>query len=100
MAGEKLNGDDPDRGHSLPLWRLRQDHPFLFWCYCPFVYVYQKIYRAFVVIFAPWPSMHDPIKSLLNEQDRELADRLTEKWTHAKLGELQYVGITVGGKTT
>ena len=48
-----------------------------------------------VIVFAPWPSMHDPIKLLLNAQDRELADRLTEKWTVAKLSELQYVGLTV-----
>ncbi|MDI1490464.1 MAG: hypothetical protein OHK93_001667 [Ramalina farinacea] len=40
--------------------------------------------------------MHDPIKALLNVPDQEVADRLTEKWTDAKLGELQYVGVTVG----
>ena len=28
-------------------------------------------------------------------EDQELADKLTEKWTIAKLGELQYVGLTV-----
>lgn len=31
----------------------------------------------------------------LSIEDQELADRLTEKWTVAKLGELQYVGLTV-----
>ena len=39
--------------------------------------------------------MHDPIKALLNVPDQDVADRLTEKWTDAKLGELQYVGVTV-----
>ena len=39
--------------------------------------------------------MHDPISNLLNAADAEEADRLTEKWTDAKLKELNYVGISV-----
>ena len=49
------------------------------------------------VIFAPWPSMHNPVDRLLNAADTEEADRLTEKWTKGKLKELQYVGLSVRG---
>ena len=47
------------------------------------------------VIFAQWPSMHNPVDLLLNAADTEEADRLTEKWTKGKLKELQYVGLSV-----
>ena len=54
-----------------------------------------KTRATLVVIFATWPSMHDPISNLLNAADAEEADKLTEKWTDAKLKELNYVGISV-----
>lgn len=83
MSGNTLDGDAPGK----TIFR----HP-LSW---PFAWLYNRLYGMLVIVFAPWPSMHDPIKLLLNAQDRELADRLTEKWTVAKLSELQYVGLTV-----
>ena len=54
-----------------------------------------KTRETLAVVFATWPSMHDPISHLLNAADAEEADRLTEKWTDAKLKELNYVGISV-----
>ena len=84
MSGNTLGGDTSGKRQ----WRIRP----LSW---PFVWLYRRFYGILVIVFAPWPSMHDPIKLLLNAQDRELADRLTEKWTVAKLSELQYVGLTV-----
>ena len=85
MSGNTLGGDAPGK----TIWRL---HYPLSW---PFAWLYHRFYGMLVIVFAPWPSMHDPIKLLLNAQDRDLADRLTEKWTVAKLSELQYVGLTV-----
>ena len=54
-----------------------------------------KTREILAVVFATWPSMHDPISDLLNTADAEEADKLTEKWTDAKLKELNYVGISV-----
>ena len=58
-------------------------------------WMYAKVCQAVSIALAPWPSMHDPIKSLLNADGHE-ADHLTLKWKDAKLQELNYVGITVG----
>lgn len=51
--------------------------------------------KILVVVFAPWPSMQNPVDHLLNISDTEEADKLTEKWTRGKLKELQYVGLSV-----
>lgn len=61
----------------------------------PITWLIAKTRETLAVIFATWPSMHDPISDLLNAADAEEADRLTEKWTDAKLKELNYVGISV-----
>ncbi|MCJ1235150.1 hypothetical protein MMC14_003116 [Varicellaria rhodocarpa] len=45
-------------------------------------------------MFATWPSMYDPVKSLLNAPDETEAEKLTERWMKAKLKELNYVGLT------
>ena len=63
MSGDTLNGEST-RKTLLPPWRHRHPHSFeLSWL---FIWLYRKIHRAVVIIFAPWPSMHDPIKYLLN----------------------------------
>ena len=56
---------------------------------------YAKMCQGISVMFATWPSMYDPVKSLLNAPDDAEADRLTERWKEAKLKELNYVGLTV-----
>lgn len=61
----------------------------------PITWLIAKTRETLAVIFATWPSMHDPISDLLNAADAEEADKLTEKWTDAKLKELNYVGISV-----
>lgn len=88
------NGDISNETQVYPPWRRR--HPYVFYLTFGLGWIYYHTRNAFNIAFAPWPSMHDPIKALLNVPDQEVADRLTEKWTDAKLGELQYVGVTVG----
>ncbi|OCL07628.1 hypothetical protein AOQ84DRAFT_319671 [Glonium stellatum] len=44
-------------------------------------------------IFAPDATTYGPIEMLLNAEDREERDRLTEKWRDNKLSELNFVGI-------
>ncbi|KAH7116099.1 hypothetical protein B0J11DRAFT_571835 [Dendryphion nanum] len=44
-------------------------------------------------IFAPDASTYDPIEILLNEQDGEERDRLTERWRDNRLSELSFVGV-------
>jgi hypothetical protein len=51
--------------------------------------------RIFDVIFAPWPSTYEPIKSLLNAASEAEKDDLTAAWRNRKLSELSFVGITV-----
>lgn len=51
--------------------------------------------RLLSIVFATWPSMHDPVNYLLNASTDIEADKLTEKWTDGKLKELEYVGLTV-----
>jgi len=46
-------------------------------------------------IYAPNPSTYDPIKIILNTEDEELRDTLTERWRDNKLSELNFVGIVV-----
>ena len=60
----------------------------------PVVGLYHRTCRAIEVVLAPWHSMHDPIKSLLNAEEEE-ADMLTARWKDSKLAELNYIGITV-----
>jgi len=57
-------------------------------------WLYARACKGVSVLLAPWPSMHDPIKSLLNAEEHE-ADILTTKWRDSKLAELNYIGITV-----
>lgn len=74
---------------QLSQWR--RGHPYLF----SLGWVFILFHKVLTVVFATWPSMHDPINSLLNATDVEEADKLTEKWTDAKLKELNYVGLSV-----
>lgn len=80
-----VNGETPYSARATPANR------FVYSTY----WMYAKVCQGVSIAFAPWPSMHDPIKSLLNADGRE-ADDLTLKWKDAKLQELNYVGITVG----
>lgn len=70
-------------------------HPYLFGPGWIIIWLIAKTRETLAVVFATWPSMHDPISNLLNAADAEEADKLTEKWTDAKLKELNYVGISV-----
>ena len=72
-----------------------KSHPYLLGPGWVIMWLIGKTRETFAVVFATWPSMHDPISHLLNAADAEEADRLTEKWTDAKLKELNYVGISV-----
>ena len=92
MNAKEMN-DENSEEEPLPLWRHRYPYSFIL-CW-PFISLYRKTHRTIVIVFATWPSMHDPIRSLLNVKEADLADKLTAKWTEAKLGELQYVGLTV-----
>ena len=62
-----------------------------------YIWPTKRLRAGLSVIFAPWPSMHNPVESFLNAADTKEADRLTEKWTEGKLKELQYVGLSVRG---
>ncbi|KAF2688106.1 hypothetical protein K458DRAFT_385677 [Lentithecium fluviatile CBS 122367] len=44
-------------------------------------------------IYAPDASTYDPIEILLNTEDPEERDRLTEKWKDTRLNELSFVGV-------
>ena len=92
MGADELSGETPDQRPFL-LWRSH--HPYLYLFSWLSLWVYAQIRNAFSVVFATWPSMHDPIKSLLNVPDTEEADDLTDRWTKAKLKELEFVGLTV-----
>ena len=92
MGAGELNGETPQQGQ---LRQLRDAHPYLFTLSQVFFYFHDQIRNVLSVVFATWPSMHDPIKFLLNVSDEHEADELTEKWTDAKLKELQYVGLSV-----
>ena len=92
MGAGELNGETPQQGQ---LRQSKHAHPHLFSLSQGFFYFRDQIRSVLSVVFATWPSMHDPIKFLLNESDEPEADRLTKKWTSAKLQELQYVGLSV-----
>ena len=92
MGAAELRNQSLDGGH-LPTWR--RQHPYLFALFWVFIFAAARLRRSLSVIFAPWPSMHDPISHLLNIAEAEEADKLTEKWTDGKLKELQYVGLSV-----
>lgn len=47
-------------------------------------------------VYAPGASTHDPIEILLNTEDPEERDRLTENWRDNRLNELSFVGVVVG----
>ncbi|KAL1604834.1 hypothetical protein SLS60_004374 [Paraconiothyrium brasiliense] len=44
-------------------------------------------------VYAPGASTHDPIEILLNTEDEEERDRLTELWRDNRLNELSFVGV-------
>ncbi|KAF2713987.1 hypothetical protein K504DRAFT_370231 [Pleomassaria siparia CBS 279.74] len=44
-------------------------------------------------IYAPDSSTFDPIETLLNAEDPEERDRLTEQWRDHRLAELSFVGV-------
>lgn len=46
-------------------------------------------------IYAPDASTYGPIEILLNTEDVEERDRLTEKWRDNRLNELGFVGVVV-----
>lgn len=46
-------------------------------------------------VYAPGASTHDPIEILLNTEDAEKRDELTENWRDNRLNELSFVGVVV-----
>jgi hypothetical protein len=46
-------------------------------------------------IYLPDPSTYDPIEILINTEDRNDRNRLTERWRDNKLSELNFVGVVV-----
>ena len=46
-------------------------------------------------VYAPGSSTHDPIEILLNTEDPDERDRLTEQWRDNRLNELSFVGVVV-----
>jgi hypothetical protein len=46
-------------------------------------------------IYAPDPSTYDPIEILLNTEEEEEKDKLTQQWRDNKLSELSFVGVVV-----
>ncbi|KAL9594765.1 MAG: hypothetical protein Q9219_006851 [cf. Caloplaca sp. 3 TL-2023] len=77
-----------------PLEKWRSRHPYLFGLSWIFIWSAMKFGKVLTIVFASWPSMHDPVSHLLNVADPKESDRLTEKWTDGKLKELQYVGLS------
>ncbi|KAL8935987.1 MAG: hypothetical protein Q9216_005163 [Gyalolechia sp. 2 TL-2023] len=91
MGAHEVRGEVPKQG-QLALFRSRHRYLYgLCWIFLFSAAVFGKIWT---VLFATWPSMHDPVSHLLNTTDVEEADNLTEKWTKGKLKELQYVGLS------
>ncbi len=56
--------------------------------------VLETVTSLFHVIFVPWRSSYEPIKSFLNVEN-DLKDVQTSSWRDRKLAELTFVGITV-----
>lgn len=46
-------------------------------------------------VYTPGASTHDPIEILLNTEDPDERDRLTELWRDNRLNELSFVGVVV-----
>jgi hypothetical protein len=46
-------------------------------------------------IYLPDPSTYDPVEILINTEDRNDRNRLTERWRDNKLSELNFVGVVV-----
>jgi hypothetical protein len=53
----------------------------------------ETVITLFNVIFVPWRSSYEPIKSFLNDNGSK--DVQTNSWRDRKLAELTFVGITV-----
>ena len=47
------------------------------------------------VLMAPNQTAHECVVMLLNEEDAERKDHLTEKWRDHKLEELNFIGVVV-----
>ena len=95
MGGGGGNNLNPENG---PISRRRRRQRSGFGLRYVFTWPAMTVRQSLTIVFAPWPSMHDPIVVLLNVADQIEADGLTEKWTKGKLKELQYVGLTVRKK--
>jgi hypothetical protein len=46
-------------------------------------------------VFSIDATTYDPLKILLNTQDREERDTLTRQWRDHKLSELNFIGVVV-----
>ena len=92
MRVDQFNDEAQEYGVRLG-WKKK--HPHLHALCWPIIFTYREMAGALSVAFAQWPSMHDPVKYLLNASDAQEADKLTERWVEAKLRELNYVGLTV-----
>ncbi|KAG8531830.1 uncharacterized protein KY384_003466 [Bacidia gigantensis] len=88
MGAGAPNGDTQNQGY------LRSQHPYVYRIGWLVLWAWAECGKSLSIIFAQWPSMHDPIKYLLNVADHHEADTLTEKWVQGKLQELQYVGLS------
>jgi hypothetical protein len=53
---------------------------------------WRSFQTVFEVIFVPWRSSYEPIKSFLNDESKDVQ---TGSWRDRKLAELTFVGITV-----
>jgi hypothetical protein len=55
--------------------------------------VWPTLQTVFKVIFVPWQSSYEPIKSFLNDGSNK---EQIGSWRDRKLAELTFVGVTVG----
>ena len=95
MQGAKSSIALRTKEHAYEEHTLHQQRPTTWHCVKAAYWPYAKIRQWISIMFATWPSMYDPVKSLLNAPDEGEADKLTERWMKAKLKELNYVGLTV-----
>ncbi|KAF2791426.1 hypothetical protein K505DRAFT_248971 [Melanomma pulvis-pyrius CBS 109.77] len=56
-------------------------------------FIYRLLHFFGGGIYAPDSSTYDPIETLLNAEDPEERDRLTERWRDNRLDELSFVGV-------
>lgn len=53
------------------------------------------LYFLFGGVYALDSSTYDPIEIILNTDDEEEMDRLTERWKETRVNELNFIGIVV-----